>query len=110
MHKQKSQGFIVNVSSLAGIRGVTKFHVFSAYIASKFGVCGLTEALAVEAKSMGIHVNCVAPGAVDTDMLKKLDVDFDHIINPKTIANIIVQCCDHEDLGRSTGSIYEIYS
>lgn len=62
-------GVILNVSSLAGVRGTEKFPGFTAYIVSKYGLLGLTESLAVEGKPYGIRVNAVSLGAVDTAML-----------------------------------------
>ena len=70
-------GNIVNVSSLAGIRGVEKFSGMAAYIASKHAVVGLTEAMAVEGKSHKIRVNCVAPGSVATKMFRD-NLKIDH--------------------------------
>lgn len=64
MKKQK-YGRIINISSTAGQRGEA-FH--SHYAASKGGIIAFTKSLAVELISMGIWVNCVAPGWVETDM------------------------------------------
>ena len=61
-------GAIVNVSSLSGVAGAEKFPNMAAYVAAKSGLAGLTEALAVEAKPLGIRVNAVSPATVDTDM------------------------------------------
>lgn len=61
--RQGEGGRIVNFSSLAGKRAKADM---SAYVAAKFGVVGLTQALAVELGGHGINVNCVCPGSVDT--------------------------------------------
>jgi 3-oxoacyl-[acyl-carrier protein] reductase/meso-butanediol dehydrogenase/(S,S)-butanediol dehydrogenase/diacetyl reductase len=57
---------IVNISSLAGRFG---FANYGGYCASKFGVIGLTQQMACELGPLGIRVNCVCPGSIDTDML-----------------------------------------
>jgi NAD(P)-dependent dehydrogenase (short-subunit alcohol dehydrogenase family) len=61
-------GAIVNVASISGIPGPEKFPGFASYNASKAAVIAFTEALAVETKDLGIRVNCVSPGSVDTPM------------------------------------------
>ena len=61
-------GRIVNVSSQAGKRG---FPFLGAYCAAKAGVILLTQTLAIELGPMGITVNAVCPGTVDTDLLNK---------------------------------------
>jgi 3alpha(or 20beta)-hydroxysteroid dehydrogenase len=59
-------GSIVNISSGAGIRGLASN---TAYTAAKFGVRGATHAAALELAPMGIRVNSVHPGPVDTTLL-----------------------------------------
>lgn len=62
--KQSDRGCIVNIGGLTGHTGaVHRAHV----VAAKAGLVGLTKALAHELTPMGITVNCVAPGSIDTD-------------------------------------------
>jgi NAD(P)-dependent dehydrogenase (short-subunit alcohol dehydrogenase family) len=64
----RRSGAIVNIASISGIPGPEKFPGFASYNASKAAVIAFTEALAVETKDLGIRVNCVSPGSVDTPM------------------------------------------
>jgi 3-oxoacyl-[acyl-carrier protein] reductase len=66
--KQKS-GNIVNISSVSGITGVARQ---TNYSASKAGIIGFTKSLAKEVAQYNIRVNAVAPGFIETDMLKDL--------------------------------------
>ena len=60
-------GRIVNVASIAGLKGAA---YVSAYCAAKHGVVGLTRALALETATKGITVNAVCPSYTDTDMVR----------------------------------------
>lgn len=62
-----SNGSIVNVSSVWGVKGAS---MEVAYSATKAAVIGFTKALAKEVAPMGVRVNAVAPGAISTDMMK----------------------------------------
>ncbi len=67
MIRQKS-GHIFNVSSVIGKRG-TPFH--GAYCATKFAVCGLTDALRVEMKPHNVRVTCVCPALTETEFFSR---------------------------------------
>jgi len=68
--RMRDGGTIVNIASLSGVAGAEKFPGMAAYVAAKSGLAGLTEVLAVEGRPLGIRVNAVSPGAIDTPMLK----------------------------------------
>jgi len=67
-------GAVVNVASMAGIRGMYRS---PAYCAAKGGVISLTKALALDHGPAGVRVNCVAPGAVATPALRRGRSDAD---------------------------------
>jgi NAD(P)-dependent dehydrogenase (short-subunit alcohol dehydrogenase family) len=67
-HLKKSQGNIINIGSVHSIASSDKI---AAYSCSKHALVGLTKNMALELASFNICVNCVSPGAVETDMLKK---------------------------------------
>jgi 3alpha(or 20beta)-hydroxysteroid dehydrogenase len=58
---------IVNISSVAGMKGVPGI---SGYVASKYAIRGMTKTAALEVGHHGIRVNSVHPGAIDTDMIR----------------------------------------
>jgi len=64
---QQGFGRIVNIASIAGLRGGA---YLSAYVSSKHAVVGFTRALALEYAARNITVNAVCPGYVDTDIVK----------------------------------------
>ena len=65
-------GRIVNFGSLAGKEGLPQL---AAYSAASAGIIGFTKALSREVIADNIFVNCVAPGPIDTDMIRGLGSD-----------------------------------
>jgi NAD(P)-dependent dehydrogenase (short-subunit alcohol dehydrogenase family) len=61
-------GAIVNMSSILGTNG---FANSSAYVTAKHGIVGLTKTAAIEYAALGVRVNVVAPGFIDTPLLSK---------------------------------------
>ncbi|HLN55920.1 MAG TPA: SDR family oxidoreductase [Bacteroidales bacterium] len=62
---------IVNISSMGGFQGSSKYSGLSYYSASKAAIACLTECLAAEFSETGIRVNCLALGSVQTEMLEE---------------------------------------
>jgi NAD(P)-dependent dehydrogenase (short-subunit alcohol dehydrogenase family) len=78
-HLKKTKGNIINMTSVQAF--ATQRNV-AAYTASKHALLGLTRSMAIDFARDGIRVNCVAPGTVDTPMLKfaaSLDPDPDSV-------------------------------
>ncbi|MBR1722891.1 MAG: 3-oxoacyl-ACP reductase FabG [Treponema sp.] len=72
---RKKKGRIITIASVSGVIG-NRGQVN--YSASKAGIIGATKALAVELASRKITVNCIAPGFIETDMIK--DAPVEHIL------------------------------
>jgi len=68
--KKSDKAHIVNISSMGGVQGTAKFAGLSAYSSSKGAMSILSECLAEEFKETNISVNCLALGAVQTEMLE----------------------------------------
>jgi 3-oxoacyl-[acyl-carrier protein] reductase len=84
------QGRIINIASLSGVYATEKFPGLAAYNVSKYGVIGLTEAIAVEGKEHGISAVCLSPGAVDTEMLRRANPALRPGLTPDDVAELIV--------------------
>lgn len=89
MMEQKS-GDIINVSSTSGQRGAP---VTSAYSASKFGLLGLTESLALEVRKHNIRVTGLTPSTVATDLAIEnnlTDGNPEKAMQPEDLAEFVV--------------------
>ena len=99
-------GSIVNTASIAGLRGFAKA---APYVASKFGVNGLTRVAALDYAVRGVRVNSVCPGVVETTMLGEAvetnpemvealaaDTPMKRLGQPMEIAAAVVWLCSDE--------------
>lgn len=71
-HLQRSAGSLVNISSVFGLMG---FPGSAPYNVSKFGVRGFTETLRVEMKDTDLHVACVHPGGIRTNIAQNVTIE-----------------------------------
>ena len=97
--KEQQHGKIINITSINGLRG--KFGQTN-YSASKAGIIGYTKALAKELGAFGVNVNAVAPGLIETRMLKESDardkiidmamaeIVLKRVGSPEDVANLVV--------------------
>lgn len=82
---------IVNIGSMGGFQGASKFPGLSAYSSSKSAIAGLSECLAEEFKEDNIKVNCLAFGAVQTEMLEKAFPGFQAPLNSEEMADFVLE-------------------
>jgi NAD(P)-dependent dehydrogenase (short-subunit alcohol dehydrogenase family) len=103
------EGRIVNIASLSGVYATEKFPGLAAYNVSKYGVIGLTEAIAVEGKEHGISAVCLSPGAVDTQMLRRANPALRPGLTPRDVAELIVALLD-SPLTAASGANIPLFS
>jgi len=84
LFREQKSGKLVNITSINGLRG--KFGQ-SNYAATKAGIIGLTKTVARELGKYGINVNAVAPGLIETDMMKNAD----EVVRQKAMEEIILK-------------------
>lgn len=82
----KNPSHIINISSMGGVQGSAKFPGLSLYSAAKGAVAVLTEAMAEDLKDRGISVNCLAYGAVQTEMLAEAFPGYEAPLKPEDMA------------------------
>jgi len=82
--RQRGGGFIINVSSLAG---KNPFAGGAAYNASKFGLCGMSEAVMLDHRYDGVRVSTILPGSVNTDFGRAGRADWK--IAPEDVAETV---------------------
>jgi short-subunit dehydrogenase len=87
---KKSKSHIVNIGSMGGFQGSSKYPGLSWYSSSKAALANLTESLSVELKEYNVAVNCLALGAVATPMLAMAFPGYKAPIEADEIAKFIV--------------------
>jgi 3-oxoacyl-[acyl-carrier protein] reductase len=112
--REQKSGKIVNVTSINGLRG--KFGQAN-YSASKAGIIGLTKTVAKELGKYGINANAVAPGLIETDMMKQATEDvrkmaIDEIVLkrigiPEEVADVVAFMCS-EMARHITGEVIKV--
>jgi NAD(P)-dependent dehydrogenase (short-subunit alcohol dehydrogenase family) len=80
---------IVNISSMGGFQGSSKYKGLAYYSASKAALACLSECLAAEFIESGISVNCLALGSVETEMLQEAFPGFKAPVTAKKMAEYI---------------------
>jgi len=103
--ERAGEGRIITIASLSGVYATEKFPGLAAYNVSKYGVIGLTEAIAVEGKQHGISAICISPGAVDTEMLRRANPALRPGLQPADVAALIVALLDSPLVSASGANI-----
>lgn len=112
--REQKSGKVVNVTSINGLRG--KFGQTN-YSASKAGIIGLTKALARELGKSNVNVNAVAPGLIETDMIKDApdsvkeaalaEIVLGRLGKPEEVAEVIAFLCS-EAARHITGEVIRV--
>jgi 3-oxoacyl-[acyl-carrier protein] reductase len=112
--KEQQSGKIVNITSINAMRG--RFGQ-SNYTAAKAGTIGLTKTVAKELGRFRVNVNAVAPGLIETDMIKSMPEDFiqrskaetvfDELGKPEDIAYLVTFLCT-EKARHITGEVIKV--
>lgn len=91
--QRQQHGMIVNVSSMAS---VNPFPGFSIYAAAKVGLNMFTKSTSEEGKSIGVQAIAIAPGAIETSMLRsifdKSTIPTNKTLSPMDVATVICDC------------------
>jgi NAD(P)-dependent dehydrogenase (short-subunit alcohol dehydrogenase family) len=96
--RQAQPGYIVNISSVVGVKGYPKQ---IAYTASKHAMRGMSIAMAEELREDNIRVHVICPGGVLTEMVDSVrpDIQKDELILPEEIAELVRYLVTHEGKG-----------
>jgi short-subunit dehydrogenase len=87
---KKNVSHVINISSMGGFQGSSKYPGLSYYSSSKAALASITECLASEYKETSIYFNCLALGSVHTDMFARAFPGYKAQLIPEEIARFIV--------------------
>ncbi|MEQ8323491.1 MAG: SDR family oxidoreductase [Vicingaceae bacterium] len=87
--KSQDHPHVVNIGSMGGFQGSSKFPGLSSYSSSKAAISSLTECLAFEYKAQRISFNCLALGSANTEMLRQAFPDYTSKMEADRIAEFI---------------------
>ncbi len=89
---EKEQGKIITIGARPALQGRARM---GAYSAAKAAVLRLTETMSAELKGIGINVNCVIPGTIDTpqNRMDMPDADWSRWVSPDSLAAVIHFLC-----------------
>jgi len=87
--QERKRSHVLNIASMGGIQGSSKFPGLSAYSSSKGALLTLTECLAEEYKNKNISFNAIAFGAIQTDMLEEAFPGYKAPINAEQAAEFV---------------------
>ena len=89
LDKMNSTSHIVNITTMGAVQGSVKFPGLAVYSSSKAGIVTLTELLAQEFNENQPRINCVALGAVQTEMLQEAFPGYEAPITAEEMANYL---------------------
>tara|TARA_B110000093_G_C12971913_1_gene413083 strand:+ start:10670 stop:11341 length:672 start_codon:yes stop_codon:yes gene_type:complete len=87
---KRGKAHIVNIGSMGGFSGSSKFPGLSIYSSTKAALANLSECWAEELKEFGVTSNCLALGAVNTEMLKNAFPGYEAPVNSRLMGEKIV--------------------
>ena len=104
---EKGQGKVITIGAKAALKGGAKT---GAYSASKAALLRLTESMAAELAGVGVQVNCVLPGTIDTpnNRAEMPNADFSKWVSPAKIAETILFLASPES-DAITGAAIPVY-
>ncbi len=114
LFRERRSGKIVNIASIHGLRGRPAGPNYSA---AKAGVIGLTKSVARDLGPFGVNVNCVAPGVIETEMVKAVppsvreqfqaEIVLGRLGQPEDVAHVVTFLCT-EKARHITGEVIKV--